>query len=73
MGYPLEPLSDMRDKGDGTVKVIRDFSLVDMIGQGVRNQVVFQVLDVVLGRWFCSCAGISTDSKDCRRGFDVFQ
>lgn len=41
------PLSDVGNERNWTFKMMRDFSFVDMVGQGIRDKVVFEVLDVV--------------------------
>ena len=46
----LEPDGDVRDKGDLGAELLRDLSLVDVVRQAVRDDVVREILDVVLRR-----------------------
>src|SRR5271156_4815861 len=45
----LEPHGNMRDKSNINTQLGRNFFLVNMVSQTVRDEIVGQVLDVILG------------------------
>ena len=67
---PLEPGRDVRDEGDGAAELGGDLALVDVVGEGVRDDVVGEVLDVVLGGGFGARAGVAGHAEDGRGGGD---
>src|SRR5687768_1579502 len=52
----LEPNSYMRNECNFSAKSVADFTLVDVVGQTVRNDVVGQVVNIILGAGFCACS-----------------
>ena len=66
-------MSDMGDKGDGRFQVVRYFAFVDVVGEGIGDEIVFEVFHVIFRGWFCSCAGISTYAEYCGWTSDEFE
>lgn len=54
----------MGHEGNGGTKLSADLPLVNVIRQGVRDDVVGEVLDIVLGAWLGASAGVSRNTKD---------
>lgn len=69
----MGPLSDVWDEGDGTFKVVRDFAFVDMVGQGIRDEIVLEVFDVVFRGRFSSCARVPAHAEYSRRTGDILE
>ena len=55
----LEPGGDVGHEGDGAVELGGDLAFVDVVGEGVGDDVVLEVLDVVLGGGFGACARVA--------------
>ena len=67
---PLEPGRYVRDEGDVAAELVGYLALVDVVGEGVRDDVVGEVLDVVLGGGFGARAGVAGHAEDGRGGGD---
>ena len=67
---PLEPRRDVRDEGDVAAELGGDLALVDVVGEGVRDDVVGEVLDVVFWGGFGARAGVAGHAEDGRGGGD---
>ncbi|KAH3668039.1 hypothetical protein OGAPHI_001793 [Ogataea philodendri] len=64
LGNTLEPLGNMRHEGNRQAQLRRNFTLVNVVGQRVWNQVVSQHIDVVLWRWLGSCSRVARNTKN---------
>ena len=61
---PLEPGGDVGDEGDVAAELGGDLAFVDVVGEGIRDYVIGEVLDVVLGGGLGSGAGVAGDAED---------
>lgn len=60
----LEPDSNVGDKRNASSELCTDLSLVDVVSQAVRNDVVRKVLHIILGAGLSASARVSGDTKD---------
>ena len=66
-----EPDCDVRDESHFMAELSADFFFVDVVGEGVGDEVVGQDIDVVLWGWFGAGTGVAGNTKDCGGGGEV--
>lgn len=60
----LEPRRDVRDERNLNAELVANLALVDVVGEGIGDEVVPQVLDVVLGGRLCTRTRVPRNTED---------
>jgi hypothetical protein len=47
-------------------EMVAYFSFMDMVGEGIGDQIVLEIFDIVFGRRFCPRSRVSRYSEDGR-------
>lgn len=66
-----EPDGDVRDESHFMAELSADFFFVDVVGQGIGDQIVGEDVDVVLWRRLGTGTGVAGNTEDSGGGSEV--